>query len=181
MKTKIIFFYGLIILGILFPTGCKNGSPKQSTIVSHLRHQLTILKNDSIYVLLKNGNDYPFSGKIAQAGLSEDERIVVDSLLLTAIKDYNRTIPKKIEKMKNNISNLDRNNLLLKASSYNYQIVSVIDETGKKLVWINAMCEPPGYWRNEIAIILDGGNCFFNLKIDLNRKEYFEFMVNGVA
>jgi hypothetical protein len=100
---------------------------------------------------------------------------------LTAINEYNGKILKNIENMKNKTPNLNTNNLILKASGYHYQIVTVIDEKGEKLVWINALCESIDFWRNEIAIILDGGNCFFNLKINLNKKEYFEFAVNGVA
>jgi hypothetical protein len=39
-----------------------------------------------------------------------------------------------------------------------------------------------GYdWRKELFDVMDGGNCFFELKINLTSGKYYDLNVNGDA
>jgi len=178
---KLYIYSILVFLLSLNFIGCKKANPNKNSTEIILKHQLTILKSDSIFAFLINENDFPFAGQVSEIDLSENELIIVDSLLLTAINEYNKEMKSKIENLKKTMPNLDENYLILHSSLYNYQIVVVKNSIGEKLIWINALCESYDNWRKDIAIIFDGGNCFFNLKINLTKKMYFEFSVNGVA
>ncbi len=65
---------------------------------------------------------------------------------------------------------------------YKQQIVCIKDSTGRKIVWVNCLCDVNmTNWRKEIPIIADGGTCFFNVKIDLLKGDWFDMFVNSVA
>jgi hypothetical protein len=57
------------------------------------------------------------------------------------------------------------------------------EEKGRKFIFINALCIQSDSPRldKEIIVILDGGSCFFNLKFDPDRNEFFELFINGEA
>jgi hypothetical protein len=53
---------------------------------------------------------------------------------------------------------------------------------GDKEVWVNCFCRNAvGNWKEELILVQDGGNCYFQLKVNLNTKKYYEFTVNGNA
>jgi hypothetical protein len=59
----------------------------------------------------------------------------------------------------------------------------VINQEGEKEIWINFFCnewESVG-WKTDLMIVLDGGNCYFNLKVNLTNKTYSELIINGYA
>lgn len=58
----------------------------------------------------------------------------------------------------------------------------VINENGEKEVWINFFCsdEKP-ISTDNIILVLDGGNCYFNIKINLTKKTYNELIIKGYA
>lgn len=63
------------------------------------------------------------------------------------------------------------------------QYVPVILENGNKAVWINFLCSLSNHedWKEKLIIVDDGGPCYFQVKVNLARKEYYEFHSNGVA
>ena len=63
------------------------------------------------------------------------------------------------------------------------QYVAVINEKGEKEVWVNFFCDDWGNdnWESDILIVHDGGNCYFNLKVNLTNKSYSELGINGYA
>ena len=54
---------------------------------------------------------------------------------------------------------------------------------GQKEVWVNCFCQLSGdnKWKTEVVHVADGGNCYFNFKINLTTKTCYDFAVNGVA
>ncbi len=75
---------------------------------------------------------------------------------------------------------------LLKYNSTDYyrQYVGYIDDNGNKIVFINAVCKPYGQksdLKKNWIFVLDGGSCFYQIKIDLTNKKCSEFSVNGEA
>ncbi len=56
-------------------------------------------------------------------------------------------------------------------------------ERGKKFVFINAFCVNDSRWQlnKQMVLVLDGGTCFFNLKYDPEKNQFFELLINGEA
>lgn len=62
------------------------------------------------------------------------------------------------------------------------QYVPVINKNGEKEVWINFFCGTHhDKWRDDIVVVFDGGNCYFNVKINLAQVEYYDLIINGHA
>lgn len=36
-------------------------------------------------------------------------------------------------------------------------------------------------WKNEFVNVNDGGNCFWKIIINIDKKSYEDFMVNGIS
>lgn len=63
------------------------------------------------------------------------------------------------------------------------QYIAVINEHGEKEVWVNLFCDSfeGEDWKTELIFVEDGGNCYFNVKINLEKNTYSELMINGYA
>ncbi len=62
------------------------------------------------------------------------------------------------------------------------QYVPVINKNGEKEVWINFFCGVHhNEWRNDIVVVFDGGNCYFNVKVNLAHMKYYDLIINGYA
>lgn len=105
----------------------------------------------------------------------------IDSILIKAIKD---TLA------------ITNNNFKIKNINKFYkQYVCYKDNNGDLIVFINAFCHlidkpidscgtviwKKYDWKNDLLIVNDGGACFWSIEINLTRKKYFNFSVNGVA
>lgn len=108
----------------------------------------------------------------------------IEKLLTLCIFKYNfkkQKIYNQIER--NNVENeeyFERNCIDL--SMYKRQYVATINSKGEKEIWVNLFCDTfNSNWKNEILVVFDGGNCFFNVKLNLKKKKYFELRINGVA
>ncbi len=78
---------------------------------------------------------------------------------------------------------------------YYRQYAFYINDEGQRIVDINALCEILQYpeetakgiiwqkddWKNTINLVLDGGPCYWQVKINLTEQDYFDFSVNGEA
>lgn len=64
---------------------------------------------------------------------------------------------------------------------YNRQYVG-ITLGGKNIVYANFFCDSfETEWRKEFVFVLDGGDCFFQFKYDVNTDDFFDLQVNGEA
>ena len=54
---------------------------------------------------------------------------------------------------------------------------------GQKRIYINAMCDVKYStdWRTHLAIVMDGGNCFWQAWYDPATQKFLSLMINGVA
>jgi len=78
---------------------------------------------------------------------------------------------------------------------YHRQYTFYTDSNNDSIVFINAFCRVmnipidsagtwilrPYDWKNTFMMVNDGGDCFWSIKINLTKKTYFDFMVNGEA
>lgn len=71
----------------------------------------------------------------------------------------------------------------LEQHKYYRQYVAAENSNGEKLVWINFFCESH-YDPSHVTFILnvlDGGNCFFQVKVNLTQKDCYFYIENGEA
>jgi len=105
----------------------------------------------------------------------------IDSILIKAINDTLETTNNDF-KIKN-------------IKGFYKQYVCYKDNNGDLIVFINAFChllhmpvDSSGVlmmktvdWKNKILVVEDGGACFWRIRINLTRKIYFDFFINGEA
>jgi hypothetical protein len=52
----------------------------------------------------------------------------------------------------------------------------------KKIIFANYFCDSLAIdWRTEFVFVLDGGDCFFQFKYDVNSGAFLDLQVNGIA
>jgi hypothetical protein len=122
--------------------------------------------------------------KALPADLTSDDLLAIETLFTNCIDEYNVEKEKEYLKMKEKQprSKLSKDFYVIDAKRHKRQYIAVINDKGEKEVWINCFCNSwDRNWRKEIIGVEDGGNCFFNLKINLTLKKYYELMVNGHA
>jgi len=69
----------------------------------------------------------------------------------------------------------------VKLRGYKRQYVPFYTREGEKVVWVNCLCDVFGVkrWRKSVVQVNDGGNCYFNLLINLSRGQALGLQVNG--
>ena len=94
---------------------------------------------------------------------------MIEKILKKAVESYNKEI-------KNNFF------AIRPLAVYRKQFVPVINRKGEKEVWVNCLCDDDDDdWKKGIIMVDDGGNCYFNLKINLTKKTFSQIMINGYA
>ena len=65
-------------------------------------------------------------------------------------------------------------------NKYFFQIVSYVED-GKKLAYVNALCDSENLynWKNYFYNVNDGGDCFWQVIVDLKSNTYSDFSMNG--
>jgi predicted choloylglycine hydrolase len=66
-------------------------------------------------------------------------------------------------------------------SRYKRQYFPYISKDGSKHVKVVCFCETNFNWKKNIVDVLDGGDCYFNVIINLDLKTYSDLDINGVA
>ena len=115
---------------------------------------------------------WPFDSTFKAATLTQNELQLVDSLLLACVANYNKSLDKKHKQW----------SIDLKNRNYRKQLIVVTNKSGQKEVWVNCFCTVDNdRWKTRIFSVDDGGNCYFNFKLNLATKKYYDLGVNGVA
>jgi hypothetical protein len=64
---------------------------------------------------------------------------------------------------------------------YNRQYIGIILD-GKQFIYANYFCDSVETdWRKDFVFVMDGGDCFFQFKYDVDLAEFFDLQVNGNA
>jgi hypothetical protein len=100
------------------------------------------------------------------------ELIEIDSLLKCCVADFNLSQRQKFKSE----DRLRAHTIYL--PDYRRQIISVIVPSGERIAWVNCFCENRDDWRKQVILVDDGGNCFFNLKINLTTSMCYDFAMN---
>ena len=109
------------------------------------------------------------------SSLSADELSACFRLLEVRIEQENKAQPDRC----------------IKPADYFFQLVPALTHHGHKVVYINALClsvkqefsvlEPDFNVAEQFLIVFDGGQCFFQLILDLYDNKVLGFSVNSVA
>jgi len=117
--------------------------------------------------------------------LTKNDLAIVDQQVKIAVNDYNKERDKYRQKVKieDPTSTRKREDYLIDMKNYKRQYVAYLNTKKQKEVWVNCFCSNPDNdeWKSEIVEVRDGGNCYFNLKVNIKQKSYYEFIVNGRA
>lgn len=183
---KLMTRYIIIILTILL-TACGTSSANKKKAV------VNSLKIDTTTGLQVNG--------ATAFGQLDNKDIIVDSLDSQSLAyigegkkvKFSPLIEVDVKKAKNEAIlyiedkvNTPKSRLKLKYSfeKYSKQYVGYQDESGNQFIYINGFClenENLEKLKKTLLIVLDGGNCFFQMKIDKQTGKCIEFRINGVA
>jgi len=155
-----------------------------STYLTTIRAQITI--DTAKYVLFQHDNvvdKWIFDKKYKPYSLTESDVAEVESILLNCVYKYNLSQTREFNRLnKKEPGYFDLKSFIIDLPKYKRQLVAVINSKGEKEVWVNCFRESNykiKYWREKIVMASDGGNYFFNVKINLTTKKYHEFRVNG--
>lgn len=180
-----------------------NSKPRGMCKLGSVYSIKTYLKNDSLRVFRGNNNtikeetDFCFTlpNETFYATLwnnSDTINIDYSKIVILPFNDFNFNMfeNKKEAKLTNvelkEIEIILQNKLdfkqLLNLDKYFRQYVSVFNKNNEKEVWINFFCDTNNSeWRKERTIVKDGGNCYFNLKLNLKTRRITEIFINGKA
>ena len=149
---------------------------------------LEVMVDTSLIAIMKVDNStsyvYPFLRDFNYPELTTNDLEKIEKTLLDFTKDYNIEQEKQYEEITAKYPDFkfDKNHFIIDLSRYKRQYYATTNENGEKEVWINCFCNVlVGDWRKELIIVHDGGNCFFNLKVNLDTEKFYDVMVNGHA
>ncbi len=119
-----------------------------------------------------NKIQWPFDSTYKPAVLTQIELHIIEQVLVECITNYNRALKPEYK-----YQTID-----LSKRNYRTQLAVVSNTKGEKEVWVNCLCNVFDFdWKHDIHTVYDGGSCFFELKINLTLKKYYNLWVNGVA
>jgi hypothetical protein len=114
-----------------------------------------------------------FDSTYKAATLSSEEIKLVNRLLGKCIVEYNESVPK---------DKRPRWGIDFSKFQYRKQYVAVLNDKGEKIVWVNGLCHTwDDKWKRQVVEVMDGGNCYFDVKINLSTMECFDIGVHGYA
>jgi hypothetical protein len=161
----------------------------QPASLSKQAKQTSYAIDTSKYAILKfdNSNIFNFDKNVKAATISANEVIEIDRLLDSTINAYNKVVQKIYEKNLRERADIPISDIydarIQHISKYKKQLIAVINTKGEKLIWVNCFNSAfdAKYWKKRPVMVMDGGNWFLNLKINLTQKKVYDFVVNGVA
>jgi len=78
-------------------------------------------------------------------------------------------------------NNLRKNTDLLNLAEYKIQFFGYINNEGEKILFANHFCRDSGIdWKNNWVGVDGGGNCFFEIKVNLDKEEVFDLKINSI-
>lgn len=141
--------------------------------------------DSSVFAILPfDTNQYWVFKDSKPSDLTNDDLQNIETILNKCINDYNPDQERQFKEIndKHPEYKLNKKNFTLDLTFYKRQYVAILNSKGEKEVWVNCFCGAGNQnWRKNLIFVKDGGNCYFNLKINLTTGHYYELMVNGNA
>ena len=125
--------------------------------------ELKNYKDFSFFTYNKNFENIFKKGNSADLNIEDLEKIIL-------------LIQNQIKKSKYFYRHSDQN-------EYFKQCISIMNENNEKEVWVNCVAKNSNYsfdrWQTKIIKVHDGGDSYFNIKINLSTGKVYAFSVNG--
>jgi hypothetical protein len=176
----------ILILVLLISISSCNRYKKETEITSseQIISELAIDKGEYVIIPFKQEWYWIFKNS-KQTDLTQSDLNEIEGILQIAVKENNDSQKLYLEKhnMEYPKHQWTETRFELKLNGFRRQYVPVINESGEKEIWVNFFCNnwQSEKWKTEIIDVDDGGNCFFNLKINLTTKKYSDLRINGYA
>lgn len=177
MQTSLKFLASIFFIHFLL--SCVQVDKKEQ---SNILIETPKIPDSSIYAILTfDTTDTWLFKKAKPTTLAEIEIEQIDSLVKICVEQYNTRQQFEFDSLpKTHPQKKYPPHLMLPIAQYKRQYFPVINSSGQKEVWVNCFCvSNRKNWKKEKVYIQDGGNCFFNLKINLSTKTYYEFSINS--
>ncbi|MCD6010348.1 MAG: hypothetical protein K0Q79_210 [Flavipsychrobacter sp.] len=129
----------------------------------------------------KSGSFGSFPKKSVSSVLTQLELTLIEHLLRKCIDDYNFGAEKRYNELKKKNPQIKIDNFIIRVEKYKRQYVVKKSLSGEKLLCVNCFCHTLSNYKKEIVSVEDGGNCYFNLMINLTKGQCYDLMVNGEA
>jgi hypothetical protein len=142
------------------------------------------VNHSNIAILPFDSSQYWVFNNAQNIELSDSDFEIIERLIVECINEYNHVQDQHYNEFKNIYpeSKIKKNSFIIELKRYKRQYIAVINENNEKEVWVNCFCNNLGInWKKNLVFVLDGGNCFFNLKINLTKEICYDLMVNGEA
>ena len=175
MRSSTYYFF------ILLLTSCGQLASNKSQVYDS---ENSLYDTSIIVILPLTENSNLIDKNCKEVTLNKEDIKNIDSLLIRCISDYNVNSEKDFERINSQRPELkiEKSNFIIDLKKYKRQYLAVLNPNGEKEVWVNCGCDFSGEnWKRSIIFVEDGGNCYFNLKINLTKKVFYDLMVNGVA
>jgi hypothetical protein len=181
----------LLIFGSLWFSGCmqfNNNSREQINCNANSNQKMTKQMDTSTIAIIPFETSFHWIFENCEnfkpTSLSTDDLSTIEEILKECLAMYNAAMEKQFEDCKNKRPELvlEKKDFVIGIENYKRQYIPVINGCGEKEVWVNCFCdyfEKDFDWKTKIVSVEDGGNCYFNLKINLSTGKYYDFMVNG--
>jgi hypothetical protein len=163
-----ILLLAMLVFMVLCGFQCSENNEIDKIDVVKVKYELDtnrIAIFDSIQI-----SNLPFKhiAKGSNENLDDADLFMIEKILKECIEDYNNS-----EKLAKDI-NLDE---------YDMQLIPYLNQDGDKVVYVNCYCDPQGRANpnDGFVTVFDGGNCFFRLRINLDKQSYYKFSTNGHA
>ncbi len=182
-------FAGLVLIGVTIFIGTVMGEkPVMNTEIEAgiNTEQSDLNTSESGYTFLTYTTEWWWIFENAKPSeLNVVELDKVNLLIQKAIKKNNLERKNFVEVVNSHLERkgIEKTGFELDLKRYRRQYVTVINELGEKEIWINFFCKQNENfdWRKEPIVVADGGSCYFNLKVNLTKEEYYNLRINGVA
>lgn len=156
--------------------GCDMNKMSTQTESSGVHHQMITVDTSVISIIRYDTSRHEMFIAGKPVRLIAEDFSKVDELIQNCVESYNTQIMSSIE------SPEDTAALLIHLEKCKRQYLPVLNSEGEKVVWVNCFCDSWDIdWKREILVVLDGGKCYFNLKVNLDRDSCFDMLVNGEA
>ncbi len=173
----------LTISLIVFFTSCQNRAKTDNQTDSNTEFAVA----DSLYAVVeyKREMSHPFeTGE--PTDLNVEELKTVEEILDRAVNENNQIQKETLQKQnaENPENKWTETGFELETENYYRQYIPIINEKGEKEVWVNLSCVEfhDENWKDELLLpVEDGGNCYFNVKVNLTQKSYSDLRINSHA
>lgn len=128
---------------------------------------------------------YALDSTYTPAKLTEKEIKVVEKLFFKAIEDYNANMSKFIDstyKTSKERSEM-KNDLLIPIYRifYRKQLLPAFNKKGEKEVYIKCAAgrSSEDFWKYDLFQVMDGGNLYFTLRVNITQGTFYDTTIGG--